>query len=146
LRKQGETIRALAVALEPLELVPDLIEETTRICDRFDLSSTPPIEEGCVLAAILGDSDALERIWGMVTERVELSPWREAVANGWTDMVLVAAIEKQLAATPGSVQSKLGRAVGRDGRKVSRLVGYLSQAGRVRRVASGRRCTLHLIN
>ena len=51
LRKQGKTARALAVALDLLELVPALIEETTRLHGRFDLSSIPPIEEGCVLAA-----------------------------------------------------------------------------------------------
>jgi hypothetical protein len=145
LRKQGKTARALAVALDLLELVPALIEETTRLYGRFDLSSIPPIEEGCVLAAILGDSDAFERIGGVVTEYLELAPWCEVIANGRTNMMLVAAIERQLAVAPGSIQSGLGRAVGCDGRQISRLVGYLIQAGRVSREVSGRSYALHLV-
>jgi len=68
LRKRGETARALAVALELLQFVPALIEETTRLYGGFNLSSIPPIEEGCVLAAILQSSTALDTIESIVIE------------------------------------------------------------------------------
>lgn len=115
LRKRGETARALAAALELLQLVPALIEETTRLYGGFDLSSIPTIEEGCVLAAILQSSTALDTIESIVIERPELAPWREVVAKGRQDMATVAALEQHLASEPGSVQSDLGRMLVLDG-------------------------------
>lgn len=145
LRKRGEAARALAAALELLQLVPALIEETTRLYGGFDLSSIPPIEEGCVLAAILQSSTALDTIESIVIERPELAPWREVVAKGRQDMATVAALEQHLASEPGSVQSDLGRTLVLDGHQVSRLVSYMDQAGRVRREVSGRSYTLYLV-
>jgi len=145
LRKEGRPAAALALALELLELVPALIEETARRYGRFDLTSIPPIEEGCILAAILEDPAALERIAVMVAEHRELAPWRDVVSGAQEDMATVALLEQYLAAHPGSIQSRLRSALGCDGRRVSRLVGYMHQAKKVRREPSGRSYALYLV-
>lgn len=144
LRKRGQTAQALATALELTALVPSVIEETTSLHGHFDLGSIPPIETGCVLAAILGDVGALDKIEMVVTAHQELVPWREVIEGGRRDMALVAAIRGYLAAHPGAIQSELGHTLGCDGRQTSRLVGYMSQAGQVRREKRGRSYALFL--
>jgi hypothetical protein len=73
LRKRGQTAEALAVALELVALVPSVIEETTTLHGHFDLGSIPPIETGCVLASILGDLAALDKIEMTVAGHQEVS-------------------------------------------------------------------------
>src|SRR5665213_3590693 len=90
LRKHGETSVALRVAQELLRLVPALIQENTSLYGCFDLTSVPPIEEGCVLAAILGDASALDEMEAMVAGHLELEPWHTVVARGREDMAIVA--------------------------------------------------------
>jgi hypothetical protein len=144
LRKRGQTAQALAMALELTALVPSVIQQTTSLHSQFDLGSIPPIETGCVLAAILGDVGALDKIEMVVTAHQELAPWCAVVEGGRRDLALVAAIRDYLAANPGAIQSELGRRLGCDGRQVSRLVNYMSHAGQVRREMLGRSYALYL--
>lgn len=144
LRKRGQTAQALATALALTTLVPSMIKETVTQYGRFDLSSIPPIETGCVLAAVLGDADALDKFESVVNAHHELAAWREAVDGGRRDMMLVTAIRAHLSSNPGAIQSELGRTLGCEGREASRLVGYMNQAGQVRRDKSGRSYALFL--
>ncbi len=144
LHKRGQTAQALAMALELIALVPSVIEETTSFHGQFDLRSIPPIETGCILAAILRDVGALDKIEMLATAHQELVPWCAVVEGGRRDMALVAAIRGHLAANPGAVQSELGRTLGCDGRQASRLVSHMIQAGQVRREPLGRSYALYL--
>jgi hypothetical protein len=137
LRRHGETNRALAVALELVDLVPAVVAETTRSFGRFDLTSIPPIETGCTLAAVLGDSAALTRIQGVVESQAALTPWRTVVEKGRSEMALAQAIRTHLASNQGAIQSKLAKTLDCDGRAASRLIGYMEQAGQIRRTKSG---------
>jgi hypothetical protein len=144
LRKAGHTERALQVALELVGLVPALVAETVALYGRFDITSIPPIETGCMLAAVLGDAPALGRIASVVSSLPELAPWRDVVRRGQEDAEIVGSVRLYVAANPGALQSGLGKALGRDGRAVSRLVGYMYEAGQVRRDKSGRTYALFL--
>ena len=97
-----------------------------------------------MLAAILGDVRALDKIEMVVTAHQELVPWRKVVEGGRRDLVLVAAIRDYVDSNPGAIQSELGRTLGCDGRQASRLVGYMSQANQVRRERRGRSYELFL--
>ena len=76
LRKAGKTRLALDAALRNVARVPDLVRETTREYGRFDLGSIPPIEDGCSLAAILGDERALNTIASVVEAHKALEPFQ----------------------------------------------------------------------
>jgi hypothetical protein len=145
LRKRGETTRALAVALELVDLVPAVVAESSRSRQHFDLTSIPPIETGCTLAAILGDTAALARIQKIVEGQGALKRWRSVVEKGRSDMALAHAIRAHLAANPGAIQSGLAKTLGSDSRATSRLVGYLEQAGQIRRTKSASSYMLYLV-
>jgi hypothetical protein len=146
LRKDGRPVEALASAIQTLELLPNLIEEWVREYGRFDIKCIPPIETGCILAALLDDEHALQAISGVVDQYMELEPWRRVVAAGWEDLQVVRAIRGWLGSRPGTVQSDLGKDLGRDGRSVARLVHYMSQAGQLRREKEGRSYRLYLVS
>jgi len=145
LRKQGKPTEALAVALGLLPLVPNLIEECVRAYGKFDITSIPPIETGCILADLFEDPSALREIGKLVDNHEELEPWREVITRGWADLELVRAIRAQLASAPGTLQSGLGKAINRDGRNVARLVKYMNQAGQLRREKEERSYRLYLV-
>lgn len=145
LRKHGQTARALSLALDLLGVVPALIRETNHEYGCFNLQSIPPIEEGCILAALLDDERALADIRAVVERHPELQPWVTTVDQGDDNLRAVRAIRDELSRTPGTAQSGLAKVLGLDGRQVSRLVSYLSQAGQVRREMTGQSYTLNLV-
>jgi len=137
LRKAGKTRQALDAALRNVARVPDLVRETTREYGRFDLGSIPPIEDGCSLAAVLGDERALNTIAAVVEAHKALEPWREYVTTGREDLTNVARIRQYIGQQPGCIQSTLGKTLRIDGRRASSLISYLAQAGFVERVKQG---------
>jgi len=134
LRKAGRTRQALYAALRNVARVPDLVRETIREYGRFDLGSIPPIEDGCSLAAVLGDERALNTIATVVEAHKALEPWREYVTTGREDLANVARIRQYISQQPGCIQSTLGKTLGIDGRRASSLISQLAQAGLIERV------------
>jgi len=143
LRKAGKTRQALDAALRTVASVPDLVRETTRKYGRFDLGSIPPIEVGCLLAAVLGDEHALDTIASVVEAHKALEPWREYVTTGREDLANVALIRQYIDQQPGCIQSTLGKTFGIDGRRASRLISQLDQAGLIERVKQDRSYALY---
>ena len=142
LSKAGKTEEALAAALRNLARIPALITETVAEYGRFDIECVPPIDTGCVLAAVLDDSQALEQIEAMVDAHAELKPYRQAVREAHEDLERMRAIRTHVAANPGCVQSKLGKALGIDGRRTSSLIHRLLLAGFITRQEQGRNYAL----
>ena len=128
LRKRGQTVQALASALELSALIPSVIKETETIHGGFDLSSIPPIETGSLLAAILGDAGALDKIELLVTAHEDSCPGGDMVDRARKDMALLAAIKDHLAANPGAMQSELGHSQLRRASGVE--IGGLHEPGR----------------
>ena len=141
LSKAGKTEEALAAALRNVARVPALITETVAEYGRFDIF-VPAIDVGCLLAAVLEDSQALEQIEAMVDAHAELKPYRQAVLEAYEDLERTRVIRTHVAANPGCVQSKLGKALGIDGRRTSSLIHRLLLAGFITRQAQGRNYAL----
>jgi hypothetical protein len=137
LRKAGKTEEALAGALRNLARVPALITETVAEDGSFDIGRMPPIDDGCTLAAILGDALALKQIEEIVVAHAELEPFRQIVVQGYEDLETVWAIRAHVTANPGCAQSTLGKALGIDGRRTSSLIRQLLLAGFITRQEQG---------
>ncbi len=144
LRAEGRLEEGLAAALVNLDRVPALVSSMVSEYGSFDLDSIPPIEQGCLLAALLGDDAALSRIHSVVESRKELARWREVVLRARTDAATVRAALQHVEEHPGSLRSALGRIIGGDGRSVSELAYDLALGGLLRREKQGRSYALYL--
>jgi len=143
--RQGKTAAALKAALINLRRVPALVQSAVTEYGRFDLTSVPPIETGCRIAAVLGDEAALEEISSLVNSRQELVPWREVVDQGYVDLTSARLIRRHIEANPGTIQSTLGKALGMDGRYASELAYQLTVAHFVSRERQGRSYALYQV-
>lgn len=145
LRKAGRTDEALASALAQLAYLPALIRETRREWGRFDLGGIPAIDCACVLAAIRLDADSLNKVRDVVNAHRDLEPWKATVAKAGADMDVVGRVRAHIDATPGALQSTLGKVLGCDGRVVSQLLKYMETDGQVRRDPSNKTYQLFLV-
>jgi len=142
LRKAGKTDDALREAMALVELLPAVAKQYVKEYGRFDIRSIPPLDCACTLAAIRQDAAGLARTKSIVEDADELRPWRDLVASAYEDLNIVAEIRSYLEEHPGTLQSKLGKAIGVDGRRTSVWVKHLTDAKQLRREPSAKTYSL----
>ena len=55
--------------------------ETTGEYGSFDIRTIPPIDTGVTIAAVLGDTSAMQKIRAVVESMPELTPWVAVVTR-----------------------------------------------------------------
>ncbi len=143
LRMDGQPAESLAASLRLIPLLRYVAIDWPG--EKFGITSIPPIECGCLMAAILCDESALSAIGKTVDALPELDPWKETVAEGYANMELVGLIRTHLQVHPGAVQASLGRKISNDGRQIAHLIYYMEQAKQIRRERNGRSYDLYLL-
>jgi len=118
---------------ESLYLLPALVAEEKREYGEFEIGSIPAIEIGLKYWAVLGDVGRIQAVERMVGSLPELEPWEEEVRAAYSNAEFSKSILAFVREHRGTLQSKLGKAIGISGQTVRWLVYYLERTGRLRR-------------
>ncbi|MGH7665785.1 MAG: J domain-containing protein [Candidatus Dormibacteria bacterium] len=130
---------ALAAALAAVPLLPQLLRDVLR--DATDFGSPawlpapwPPVTIGLELAVMVGDAGALAKIAEVLNQSEELESWRYLIEPARQSLRDAEAILGYVRAYPGTLQSRLGRELSQDQKRVTTpLCSALTTAGRLRR-------------
>lgn len=143
-RSQKRYYQALDFALEAVRWLPQLVKDTINEFGQWDIKRLPPLEYACHYLAALRRRDDLRRIQTLLKSVPELSEWLSGVDFAIKQADLMDRIESFLLESPGFIQSKLGKALGVEGREVSNLMYYVELLGLVRREREGQSYRLYL--
>lgn len=143
-RSQKRYYQALDFALEAVRWLPQLVKDTINEFGQWDIKRLPPLEYACHYLAVLRRRDDLRRIQTLLKSVPELSEWLSGVDFAIKQADLMDRIESFLLESPGFIQSKLGKALGVEGREVSNLMYYVELLGLVRREREGQSYRLYL--
>lgn len=136
-RRDGEFDRLLKVASEAVELLPAVVDHALAAYGRWDVSSSPAVDALRRFAPIRRDRSRLEQAIAVLKSRTELDDWADELADAIDTIELVVRICELVAAEPGTVRARLGKALGVDGRKTSLIARDLESDSQLRRVKSG---------
>lgn len=143
-RSQKRYYQALDFALEAVRWLPQLVKDTINEFGQWDIKRLPPLEYACHYLAVLRRRDDLRRIQTLLKSVPELSEWLSGVDFAIKQADLMDRIESFLLESPGFIQSKLGKALGVEGREVSNSMYYAELLGLVRREREGQSYRLYL--
>ncbi|MFZ0994822.1 MAG: J domain-containing protein [Candidatus Dormiibacterota bacterium] len=129
---------ALRAALVAVSLLPPIVQDVLSETAEFGLKDWvpapwPPVTLGLFLAPVLQNEDALNQIAGVLRAHEELAPWCHLIEPARQSLRDVSAIIEYVRSHPGTIQARLGKAIGRDQQVISRLCYWLAAAGSLRR-------------
>jgi curved DNA-binding protein CbpA len=133
---------ALRLAVAAVEMLPEYGPELVAMAPPDRTSKAPPerfrsVWYGFLIAPILQDGDALNRIAAVLEETPALEPWRYLIDSARQSISEVAAILAYVNSCPGTIQSKLWKEVGQDPEQVRGHCYWLAAAGSIRREKAG---------
>lgn len=133
---------ALRLAVAAVEMLPQYAPELVAMAphDR-PLNAAPDrfrsVWYGLLIAPILQDEGALNRIASVLDETTALEPWRYLIESVRQSLREVAAILSYVHSCPGTIQSKLWKEVGQDREQVRGHCYWLAAAGSIHREKAG---------
>lgn len=120
-----------------LPKIPALIRETKRDYGKFDLKSIPAIEIGLIFWAAYENKSKILQVQSLVNKYPDLEPWKTNVNEAFENLDLVSKI-MELLKKSSVKQSEIKTIMGQnDGKKISNILYYLDQIGKVERVKNG---------
>lgn len=144
LLRENRLVDAVAASLRNLSRIPSVVVATKQEYGKFDLGSLPPIETICQIAPALCDESAIDACAEMVEAVPELAPWSTHVEQARQDAKFARTLTSYIGENPGCIQSKIGKALGYDGRRVASILYWMARAGLVLRVRAGSSYQLRL--
>ena len=131
-RRNGEIEELLKVASDGVELLPALVDHARAAYGRWDISSSPAVDALRRFAPIRQDRARLEEAVAVLRSRSELDGWAQKLTDAIATIELVVRICELVAAEPGTVQARLGKALGVDGGKTSLIARDLEADSQLR--------------
>jgi DNA polymerase III subunit epsilon len=136
-RRDGQVGELLRVASECVAMLPTVVDHDRAAHGRWDISSSPAVDALRRFAPIRRDKARLEEAVVVLKSRPELSDWADAFTDAIDNIEIVVRICELVSAEPGTVQAKLGKALGVDGRKTSLIARDLETDSQLARVKAG---------
>jgi hypothetical protein len=136
-KKKKNFERMLQYCDNSLPKIPALIQETKRDYGKFDLKSIPAIEIGLIYWAAYENKLKIIQVQSLVNQYPDLELWKTNVNEAFENLDLVNKIMELLkisSVKQTEIKSILGL---NDGKKVSNILYYLDQIGKVERMKNG---------